>query len=169
MSATDRAVYLDTETTGLGGRDEIVQIAVVDDDGTVLIDQLVKPHQPISPEVTAIHGITDEMVADAPTFDQVWDRVLALTAGRQVVIYNADFDVRLIGQSIVECGVPARGWLEARCAMRWYAAWAGRRWQSLGAALDQCGIPRPALHRAAADAEAVRLLVHYMNEQEALK
>ena len=56
-------VYLDTETTGLDKTAEIVEIAVVDDAGQILINQLVRPSKPIPAEVTLLHGITNEMVA----------------------------------------------------------------------------------------------------------
>ena len=44
-----RPVYLDTETTGLGRDDEIVEIALLDHDGTALADLRVKPRKPIPP------------------------------------------------------------------------------------------------------------------------
>jgi len=49
-------VILDTETSGLDSRAEIVEIAVVDTDGRVLVNTLVKPSRPIPPDVSAIHG-----------------------------------------------------------------------------------------------------------------
>ena len=61
-------VYLDTETTGLELKDEIVEIAIIDKNGLVLIDSLIKPKQPIPDSATAIHHISNEMVKDSPTF-----------------------------------------------------------------------------------------------------
>jgi hypothetical protein len=50
-----RTLFLDTETTGLSGeRDRIVEIAIIGDDGSVLVDTLVNPRVPIPPEATAI-------------------------------------------------------------------------------------------------------------------
>ena len=63
-------VFLDTETTGLDpDHDELLEIAIVDDSGEVLLDTLIKPstNNPVWPEAEAIHGIAPEMVADAPT------------------------------------------------------------------------------------------------------
>ena len=59
---------LDTETTGLYDDAEIVEISIIDENGGVLLDTLVKPLKPIPAEATAIHGITNEMVATAPTW-----------------------------------------------------------------------------------------------------
>lgn len=71
-------VFLDTETTGLGCSDEIVELSVIDARGDVLIDTLIKPVQPISPDAEAIHGISNEMVRNAPAFAQVWPSLYPL-------------------------------------------------------------------------------------------
>src|SRR4051794_16479396 len=81
-------VVLDSETTGVAHA-EIVQIAVVDAAGQVLIDTLVKPIQLIPREATRIHGITDAMVADAPTFAAILPQLQNILTGRNVVVYNA--------------------------------------------------------------------------------
>lgn len=59
---------LDSETTRLYGS-FAVELAVVAVDGTVLVDT-VNPQVPIPEEVTGIHGITDAMMAAAPTFGE---------------------------------------------------------------------------------------------------
>jgi len=86
-----KPVYLDTETTGISPNDGIIEIAVLDHDGTVLIDTLVKPIGRIPTDATAIHGITNEMVKTASQWDTVWPEVEAIFNNRVVGIYNADF------------------------------------------------------------------------------
>lgn len=85
-----RALILDTETTDLDGL--IVQIAVIDIEGQVLFDTLVNPGIPIPKEATKIHGITDEMVAEAPAFANIEPALQALLTGRRVAGYNVNFD-----------------------------------------------------------------------------
>ncbi len=63
----DQALFLDTETTGLDDQAEIVEIAIADHTGQPVFESLVKPVVPITPHLTAIHGIDNDMVADAPT------------------------------------------------------------------------------------------------------
>jgi len=77
-----KLVYLDTETTGLGADAEIVEICVLDHDGRVLINTLVKSKSVIPPIVTRIHGITNLMVAKSPTWRDIWPDVAAALAGR---------------------------------------------------------------------------------------
>jgi Exonuclease len=84
------AVILDTETTDLPG--PVCEIAVVDTTGEVLLDTLVDPGQPISPEATWVHGIADADVAGAPSWAEVLPRLAEVTRGRRVLAYNADFD-----------------------------------------------------------------------------
>lgn len=91
-------VIVDTETTGLGTDAEIVEISIVDCAGNILLDTLVKPSKAIPAEATAIHGITDEMVADAPVWGEVLPHVVELTR-KGWVAYNASFDARMLRQS----------------------------------------------------------------------
>ncbi|KKL75010.1 hypothetical protein LCGC14_2059140 [marine sediment metagenome] len=160
-------VFLDTETTGLDRSAEIVNIAVIDHDGTELMNTLVRPTLPIPERTTAIHGIRNEDVADAPTFADIQLNIGSLLYDRLVVIYNKNFDLRLMKQS-------AKANLEfplTRCAMELYAQFYGDwneyhksyRWQKQAAAAKQLGIEMPAnLHRAAADANLCRLIIEAM-------
>ena len=138
------AVILDTETTGLRSQAEICQIAVIDLQGSVLLDTLVKPWRGIPADATAIHGITDATVANARPFDAILPELRKAIQDRPVIIYNADYDLRLICQSAALCGLTVHGLdeLGARtleCAMREYAAycgewsdhWANYRYQKL--------------------------------------
>lgn len=61
-----QAIVIDTETTGLTDSDELLQISVIDDAGTVLFDSLVRPYFHTEwPEAQKVNGITPEMVAGA--------------------------------------------------------------------------------------------------------
>jgi DNA polymerase III subunit epsilon len=165
------AVFLDTETTGLDAAAEIVDIAVLDRDGAVLLAQLVRPRRPIPPSATAIHGIDDSLVRDAPGWADVYPSVKAILARYPcVVVYNAPFDRRILEQVCDRhCLPPLHA--EWHCAMQRYAEFAGEwhpkyanyRWHRLEAALAAIGraAPRDA-HRARADAESCRLVVRAM-------
>jgi DNA polymerase-3 subunit epsilon len=155
-------LILDTETTGLDQFAEIVSIAVVDRYGQILIDELVKPTRPIPSEATAIHGIHDDMVAKALTWDQLACDVLDTIRGRDVVVYNAAYDVRMMIQSSGARGVPHDWCEDARwhCAMEEYAVFWGDwndyhqsyTWQSLTRACQQQGVELLKAHGAIDDA-----------------
>ena len=166
----DRPLYLDTETTGLDARAEIVEIALIDHDGSVLLDSLVKPTRRIPWDATKVHHISDAMVADAPTWAELWPQVQALLNGRRVGIYNAEFDLRMIAQShgAYKVADTAAG-SNAFCIMKLYAEFFGERggygnfkWQSLDKAARQCGIGLPNSHRAGADALLARTVLEAM-------
>jgi DNA polymerase-3 subunit epsilon len=140
ISEGENILILDTETTGLDGCAEIVQIAIVDLNGSTVYESLVKPVCSIPEEATRIHGITDDMVANAPTFDMVHCRLMSLMHGKKVVIYNAEFDTRMIYQAGKLYGylpdLLVGSW---ECAMEQYAVFFGEwndyhgsyRWQRL--------------------------------------
>lgn len=98
MSAK-RPIYYDTETTGTRiDRDRIIEIAAYDPVQDRSFAQLVNPGFPIPPESTAIHQITNEMVADAPSFAQVGQQFLEFCSGDVVLIAhnNDSFDKPLL-------------------------------------------------------------------------
>ena len=164
-------LYLDTETTGLGPLDEIVEISILDPEGAVLLDKLVRPTKPIPPDALAIHKITDEMVKNAPTWLEVWPEVEGVMQGRLVAIYNADYDVRIMRQSH---RLYKMTWdpnvSDFFCIMLHYAQFYGEwnrargsyRWQSLENAGRQAKIPLQNTHRAKDDAALARAMLHFI-------
>jgi DNA polymerase III epsilon subunit-like protein len=155
-----RAVFLDTETTGLDARAEIIEICVMDHSGEILVDTLVKPTRPIPSDATLIHGITNQMVQQAPSWPEVWPLVQAAILGRYIGIYNADFDLRMVKQSHL-CHAIAWDFPVQRVfdVMKIYSEYQGNsRWVSLDVAGRQSGISLPNSHRARADTDLLRML-----------
>jgi len=90
------AVYYDTETTGTNAKnDYIIEIAAYDPVHDRTFDKLVKPPVPIPPEATAIHKITDEMVAEAFDFAAIGQEFIEFCGeGAVLVAHNNDnFDL----------------------------------------------------------------------------
>lgn len=156
-------VVLDTETTGLDNHSEIIQIAVIDPAGKVLLDTLIQPVNPIPDDATVIHGIDDDMVADAPMWKDVRPELMRIIDYKSVVTYNATYDRHMMHRSDETNGLGEYDY-HARshwhCAMEWYAAlWgefdgyhANPRWQRLSNALVQQGLQPSDSHRALGDA-----------------
>jgi len=165
-------VYMDTETTGTGSMDEVIEIGIVDKDGNVLFESLVKPVGKVTPDARRMHGISDEMLGTAPRWMAVWPKVEAVLAGRTVCVYNADFDLRMLQQThaIYKMRWSLPEGTNFFCVMKLYAQYYGEwntktggyRWQSLENAGRQCNIPLPNAHRTIADSLLARALLHYI-------
>lgn len=114
-------VVLDTETTGLSTRDEIIEIAVIDSDGSTLCETRVFPQSGHVPAAsTRVHGYTLEDLRGAPSWPEVHAELERLLAGRRVFAWNAPFDERMVLQSsrLWRLETELRGF---ECAMRAYS------------------------------------------------
>lgn len=170
-----RPLFLDTETTGLGPRDEIVEIAVIDSSGETLLDTLVKPTVRITQEAFLVHGISERDTASAPSFADVMPRLQAIIDNRAIAIYNAEYDVRMLEQSARAHGLSVGFSKAVKCAMHMYAEFFGEwnhsrgeyRWHKLEIAAKRCGIKISGnLHRARIDAEVTRQIVMSIAESD---
>ncbi len=96
----NRYAVVDVETTGFSPvNDRIVEVACVLVDGDAVVDRwstLVKPEIDIPARATEVHGITNEMVADAPSFESVLGRLRDLCGSRIVVAHYARFDLSFL-------------------------------------------------------------------------
>ena len=93
-------VVFDLETTGLDSKtDEIIEIGalkVKDDKVTECFEMLVKPTISISSFITNLTGITNEMVENSPSIEEVLPKFLAFIGDAIVVGHNVNFDVNFI-------------------------------------------------------------------------
>jgi DNA polymerase III subunit epsilon len=122
----DKYVILDTETTGLGKNDVIIQIGIIDLDGNVLMDTLIKPtiRKRMSSDATALHGITMKMLNDKPSFRELYPDFLEIVGSKTVLIYNAEYDARLIAQTAEQDGIKLKNF-KALCLMKAYSIFVG--------------------------------------------
>ena len=165
-------LFLDTETTGLDNRSEIVEIAIVGLDGSVLYNSLVKPVGSIPPDAYRIHRISAEMVADAPTWEEQWDDINKILNGRSVCIYNAEYDTRLMKQSHRLHGILWNKGFTDQCVMNLYAMYNGNwnsyrrsyNWVSLENVGKRLRIPLPNVHRALDDTLLTRAVMSKIAE-----
>jgi DNA polymerase-3 subunit epsilon len=104
--------FIDLETTGVNvSTDKIVEIAIVKimPDGSKTVKRkLIHPEMPIPAVTTAVHGITDEMVKDAPTFKQVANEIKQFIEGSDIGGYNSNrFDVPMLNEEFLRAGISA--------------------------------------------------------------
>ena len=157
-------LVLDTETTGLGNDAEICQIAIIDAQSNVLLDTLVKPVSPIPADATRIHGITNEMVANAQPFPVL--KIQQLISFKNVIVYNADYDSEMLYRSELATGYKFRvNWRSIAnfyCAMKHFAELYGDynpryksyKWKSLDTACAYYDIKNNDAHSALSDCRA---------------
>lgn len=96
-----RPIYYDTETTGIkADRDRIIEIAAYDPVLDRTFERLINPGCPIPAEATAVHHITDDMVASAPGFAEIGKEFIEFCEGEVVLIAhnNDNFDVHFLRQ-----------------------------------------------------------------------
>lgn len=99
-------VFLDTETTGSGPQDAVIELGVVAAQGEVLIHTLVAPLAPVTRGARRVHGITDEELADAPLFPTVADRLDTVLSDAECVwTFGPTYDRRMLLQTaaLAEC------------------------------------------------------------------
>ena len=103
--------FVDIETSGsTPGRDGITEVAVITwDDGVVeRWSSLVNPQRSIPEFIQGLTGISDEMVADAPLFEELVPELKRRLAGRVFVAHNARFDYAFIKQGFLAAGEDLR-------------------------------------------------------------
>ncbi|MBL8345672.1 MAG: DNA polymerase III subunit epsilon [Rubrivivax sp.] len=107
-----RQVFLDTETTGLSAEqgDRIVEIGCIEMVNRRLsgrtLHHYVNPGRSSHPDALKVHGLTDEFLADKPTFEQVAKEIVDFIDGAELVIHNAAFDTGFLDAEFERIGHP---------------------------------------------------------------
>ncbi|WP_418263482.1 exonuclease domain-containing protein [Flavobacterium faecale] len=102
--------FFDLETTGIDiGKDRIVEISifkVYPNGNKESKTWLVNPTIPIPPQTTAVHGITDDKVANEPTFNELAPQVYNMIKDSDLGGFNSDrFDIPLLAEELLRAGV----------------------------------------------------------------
>ncbi len=114
-----RKIVLDTETTGLDFRtgDRVIEIGCVELRGRQLTGQrfhaYINPQRVIDPGAIAIHGLTNEFLADKPKFAEIAADFMEFVRGAELVIHNAAFDVGFLDN---ELGLLQQGNIDQLCS-----------------------------------------------------
>ena len=169
-------VILDTETTGISKSDEVIQLAIIEyEKGDILMNQYFRPKCEIAPEAMKVHGISMEYLADKPTIDEYFQQISELLYNNQVLIYNSQFDCKLLQQSFAVHHSAGLRDFQNHCVMKAYAEYFGEignygnfRWQKLTNAVIQQDVDCDDLiaHNAVSDCEMTRRLIHKVGLQQ---
>ena len=159
-----RQIVLDTETTGLEPEQghRVIEIGCVELFNRRLtgrhFHQYVRADRKIDPAAFAVHGISDEALADKPTFDAIAEEFLGFVTGAELIIHNAPFDVGFLNHELAWLA-GEQPTIESHCAVLDTLALArnlhpGQR-NSLDALCKRYGVDNSSrdLHGALLDAE----------------
>lgn len=170
-------VFMDLESTGTDlAKDKIVQFAAMKVHQNTAystpkydildrMDLYINPGRPIPPEVTAIHGITDEMVKDCPRFNVVAPRINAFISGCDLSGFNIKrFDIPFLAEEMINAGIPFT--LSGRNVIDPFILYKILNSQSLAAAYKKyTGKEIENAHNAMADVEASFTVLEQMQIQ----
>lgn len=160
-------IYLDLETTGLYPEsDEILEIGILSDNDTVLLNTYIKPvHNTTWPEAQWVNKISPDDVKNAPLLDEIRPKIVECVKDKIVVIYNADF-----GFPFLEAELKLAK--EIKCCMlefapvydEWDEYWESYTWQKLTTAAKYVIFQweKNRTHSAIGDCKATRAVWHYL-------
>jgi DNA polymerase III subunit epsilon len=164
-------VVLDTETTGLDPTtDELLEIAVIDSEGTVLFHSYLTPQRTKTwNQAERIHRISPQFIRTGhfPRFEAIRQSLVEVLLGRDVVIYNAGFDRQFLAAELREAGAATYCCMEPFAAFYgdWNDYYESYRWQKLTRAAEVVGhtwVGRA--HGAVADCRATLDVWRYLTE-----
>ena len=142
----NKYVILDTETTGLGDYDEVIEIAIIDLKGNILLDTRVDTDVPISFGAYEVHQISKEDLKGKPKFKDINETVSEILKDKKVLIFNSRFDVGKLIQS------GYTGQIDSICLMHLYMDYIGSQYfVSLQNAMSYEGIDIIQNHSAVGD------------------
>ncbi|HLT34508.1 MAG TPA: exonuclease domain-containing protein [Aquaticitalea sp.] len=145
---------IDVETTGRGNK--ITEISIFKHDGNNVVEEfttLVNPEALIPDYITALTGIDNAMVANAPTFREIADAILLITKDSIFVAHNVNFDYNVIRNEFKSIDIDFRR--KKLCTVRLSRTlFSGFRSYSLGKLCNSLNIDIVSRHRARGDAEA---------------
>ena len=158
LQLTKPLAFIDLETTGVNlGTDRIIEIAIV----KILVDgtrttkrKLINPGIPIPAASSEIHGITDDMVKEAPSFKQVAQELKQMLDGCDLGGYNSNrFDIPLLMEEFLRAEVDFD--MKGRKMLDVQQIFYKMEPRTLGAAYQfYCGKTLEGAHSAAIDASA---------------
>ncbi len=168
-------LILDTETTGFRNYSEVLQVSIIDTQGTKRFDEYILPKNNIPSDSTKIHGLTLAKLAelDAQPWNAYHDRFTQLTTQASfVLVYNLEFDTRLIQQTCKFRNVTFEPY-SGRCIMQEYSRyrqvlnqWGSWKWHKLAAAArHEKAMNQPDVHNSLNDCRIVLSLMENVSSR----
>jgi ATP-dependent DNA helicase DinG len=171
---TRRFVVIDFETTGNSAAkgDRIIQIGAVAVEAGQITDRFstfIQPGVPIPPFIEQLTGITDDMVKDAPVFEEVAPKLLQMLEGAYFVAHNVMFDYSFLQGELDRSGYSALSMPLIDTVELSRLLLLGAEGYQLGMLAEYLGLEHENPHQADSDAEVTaRLLMHLLEKLDSL-
>jgi DNA polymerase III epsilon subunit family exonuclease len=161
----ERYVVIDVETTGLvAGPDRVVEVALVIVQRAVEVvtfQSLINPGIPTNPAACRINGLTDKILANAPSPSEVWPQVVKLIGNGPMIAHNANFDRGFVENELQLLGIatPDVKWI---CTMQQGQSVLGFRPRLIDLVRNVTGDKNylGEMHRALGDVKALLQVTH---------
>lgn len=163
MDFSDSFLFFDTETTGLHPEtDEVLELAVIDSDDNVLVNERYRPVRRVSwDDASRINGIWPEDVADKEPISKARDRLKLIFNNQSLVAYNCAFDAAFLKTCL--------GGADLYCCMNAWTRYYGTRSKLTAAVsyIDPYFFDEYALnaHTALADAKACAFVWKWLQKR----
>ena len=153
----DKFLIMDTETTGLGDDDEIIELAILNQDGEKLYHNYFYPSKEVEPGAAEVNHLTQDVLAklDAVDFVDEADKIIDIikSSGIPVLGHNLKFDVKMFTQTCKKYGVDVdenlfKGYKDSMSIAK---EWLKSASYSLNNLTTLIGITREEQHNAADD------------------
>lgn len=150
-------IVLDLETSGLSKyKNEIIEIAMLKVQNGQKVDRferLVKPSEPITAKIQKLTGITNDMLATAPSFDSIADDVVSFIGNDILVAHNAKFDIGFLSEALEPRKVNLRCVDTLAVARKALPEFENHKLQTL---ISHYGVAETQSHRAMDDVECTQ-------------
>lgn len=162
----EKLVFVDLETTGTNPvADRITEIGLVEVDAAGKAthwSSLVNPGVPIPSFIQGLTGISNAMVKDAPTFDELAPALHERLHGALFIAHNARFDYGFLRNAFSEAGLPYKA--DVLCTVKLSRAlYPTERKHNLDSLIERHALKADARHRAMADADLLWQLWQKLN------
>ena len=138
--------WLDTETTGLSSSDEIIELTICTHDKRIVFDSIIRSKVICGVQARAVHGITDEQIANGMPIELAKATIIELLEGKTIISFNVDFDCKMLFQTF---GIITK---KRFCVMKWSQSVLDYdKWPRLEKVCERLNIKQPEAHRSLAD------------------
>jgi DNA polymerase III epsilon subunit-like protein len=164
LFAFPNLAFLEVDTDGLSADADILRIALIDQAGAVLFDQLIQPRRPISPKIAHLTALGQEHLTDAPRLPDVWEAVTQAVTGRFILSFNLEFDQQQLAENARRYSLPPLNFIGACLMLRAQDYYEEEYYPRLSALCDRLGLPLPphpqqdALDRARGQVHLLRMM-----------